>query len=340
MATQKDIARQLGVSVSLVSRVLSGQAADIGIAADTVRRVQRAAEELGYVPSAAARILKGAPSRTVGVVVFDFTDPFFGPLIGALQRHAHRAGGALALAGFERRVVDLQDLAPLLRQALDGLIVVGGEPVRSWIGPFLARGIPVARIGSGPGGEPVRGVATDHASGLRAALRHLRLLGHRRIGSVCAPLGSHRRRFARLRALAAEAGLEYRTAWASVAGSSVHDAGEAAADKLLRRWGKAGPTALLASSDLVALGAINRLQERGLGVPTDLSVVGFDDLPVARLIRPALTTVRQPIDQLAARAFAAIGGGDEAVAAGTTVTLPAELIVRASTAPAPNRSPS
>ena len=99
--SQKDIARRLGVSVALVSRALSGKAEAIGVSAATVERIRTEAARVGYIPNASARLLRGAPSRTLGVVVLDFEDPFFGPIVGELQRLAHQHGYSLVLGGFE-----------------------------------------------------------------------------------------------------------------------------------------------------------------------------------------------------------------------------------------------
>ena len=108
MTTQKDIAEKLGVSVALVSRALSGKAEAIGVAAATVRRIHAEAERRGYIPNASARLLRGGPSRTLGVIVFDFADPFFGPFIEELHRLAHTTGHSLVLIGVEHRRVEIK----------------------------------------------------------------------------------------------------------------------------------------------------------------------------------------------------------------------------------------
>ncbi len=330
MTTQKDIANRLGVSASLVSRVLAGKASDIGITEDTARRVQEAAQALGYVPNAAAQILKGASSLTIGVVVFDFEDPFFGAIIGNLQRLAHREQLSLLLVGLERKDVRSHELDPLLRHRLDGLIVVGSEPVTSWVDSFRERGIPIVRIGTGPGEDPFCRVGVDNEAGLLAALRHLHALGHRTVGALAAPIAPHRQRFKDFARLAAGVGLRCDPRWIITAGTSVYDAGEAAATALLNRGGPR-PTALMTSSDLVAMGAMNALAGRGLHVPRELSVIGFDDIPVARLATPSLTTVRQPLEDLTAQAFALVNQPPPDPSK-TIISLVPELVLRESTA--------
>ena len=102
--SQKQVAERVGVSIALVSRVLSGKARDVGIAQSTIERVMQVATEMGYVPNAAALTLKGKATRTIGVVVYDFKDPFFGAIIEELQAQAHEHGYSLVLAGFKKRV--------------------------------------------------------------------------------------------------------------------------------------------------------------------------------------------------------------------------------------------
>lgn len=337
MATQKNIADTLGVSVSLVSRALSGKAGMIGITDETVRKVHETASQLGYVPNVAARVLKGGASLTIGVVVFDFEDPFFGSIIGNLQRLAHREQLSLILAGFERRNVHAGDLDPLLRHRLDGLIVVGSEPVSSWVDSFVEQGVTIVRIGTGPGPEPFHRVGVDNEAGVRVALRHLHALGHRTVGTLAAPILPHRRRIKGFHQLAQEEGVQHREEWSFTAGDSVFDAGEAACTAMVERLGDKLPTALFASSDLVAMGAINVLTNRGFRVPDDVSVIGFDDIPFARLSNPSLTTIRQPVDRLTDEAFNLVQQGCANIKEPMAITLKPELIARDSTCAPPER---
>lgn len=329
MATQKDIANKLGVSVSLVSRALSGKAAEIGVTEKTVQRIHAAAEKMGYVPSAAARVLKGASSQTIGVVVFDFEDPFFGPIIGELQRLAHAKAYSLVLVGFERRHVDRNDLEPLIRHNLDGLIVVGSEPVVSWLEPFRNRDIPIVRIGSGPSKEPVHIVGVDQEKGIREGLSYLQEFGHKKVGFVGATLRVHQYRYEIFQQCVTDLGLVHDSDWVALHSDSAVDAGEGACNMLLEKCGMKLPTALMASSDLVALGVIKNLQANSINVPVDMSVLGFDDMPLARLMTPALTTIRQPVPIMAKKAFEWICRGREAnEGAEIDSMLPLELIIR------------
>lgn len=328
--TQKDIAKRLGVSVTLVSRVLSGKAEEIGAAAATVESIRQTAAEMGYVPNATARILKGAPSRTLGIVVYDFEDPFLGAIIGALQRLAHANEHTLVLVGFEQRRVDAQSLVPLAKHAISGLIVVGSGSSDAWLDRFRARRVPLARIGTGPAADHPS-VAVDSAGGLRALLRHLQASGVRTAGFVGDLHPAHEERRRCFAAEAAAFGLETHAGWQVVRTESGAAAGAAGVRDLLQRDGTALPRALVAASDAIAIGALRVLQEQRVAVPSAMAVTGFDDLPFADTLVPALTTIRQPVAELARTAFDWVSGlAPLPPTPDARVLLPGELIVRES----------
>jgi LacI family transcriptional regulator len=330
--TQKDIAQRLGVSVTLVSRVLGGKAAQIGAARATVESIRQAAAELGYVPNANARILKGAPTRTLGVVVYDFEDPFLGAIIGALQRLAHAHEHSLVLAGFEQRRVQAQSLMPLTKHGISGLIIVGAGSRDAWLDGFLSRGLPVARIGESPDATHAR-VAVDGEGGVRLLLNHLRRRGIRRAGFLSDPHPAHLDRLRSFERLAAEFGIETRPSWQVTRAESGTEAGLLGARQIVRESGtRAHTEALVAASDAIAIGALRALSDAGISVPAKMAVTGFDDLPFGDALSPSLTTVRQPVQEMARTAFAWVS--TDAAAAGTSsaprVLLPGELVIRES----------
>jgi LacI family transcriptional regulator len=327
--TQQHIASRLGVSVTLVSRVLGGKADEIGAAAATVASIRRTAADLGYVPNATARILRGVPSRTLGVVVYDFEDPFLGALIGALQRLAHREDHTLVLAGFEQRREDADALRPLAKHGLSGLIIVGSGGREEWLQGFLARGMPVARIGTSPGVTHAT-VAVDSARGIAALLAHLGRRGLRRVGFIADALPAHLDRLRCFQEQVAALGCESRPEWCVTRPEAATAAGLQGTRELLRRGGER-PQALLAAGDAIAIGVLRALQEDGVSVPGGMAVTGFDDLPLADALTPALTTIRQPVADLARTAFAWVAGdGLASGRAAPQVLLPGELIVRES----------
>jgi LacI family transcriptional regulator len=314
MATsQKQIAEKLNVSIALVSRVLSGKAAEIGIAPQTIERVLSTAQEMGYVPSAAALALKGKATRTLGVVVYDFKDPFFGALIEQLQMRAHEHDYSLMLAGFLNRIPDEQDLQPLHKHALDGLIVIGTDLQAAWLNDF--EHLPVARIGHGAPDESSVCIAVDEAAAARLLVNHLAESGRRQLMFICADLPAHRLRRAAVEKAAQAAGISLLCVQSPE--RAAFEAGlQAAADLPPEIDG------LICATDRVAMGALHCLNSSG----KNIAVTGFDDIEAARQFIPAITTVRQPIAAMAHAAMEAILQN----AAPDKISLPPELKIRRS----------
>lgn len=330
--TQKAIARRLGVSPSLVSRALGGTARDIGADPRTVRRIQEEAAALGYVPSAAARQLRGVGRPVLGLVAADLEDPFFGPAVAEVVRQSHRAGYALALASFEHRQPALSDVEVLLQQHLRALLVLGGGPL-DWAKPCVARGLHVVRIGSGarPAGPGITEIRVDEAQGFDLVVRHLAERGHREFAFVGARQTIHERRAVLVRQALRRRRLALPDELAIVAGRDVLEAGLLGVERLERACGGRWPTALVCSSDAVALGVLRGVARAGLRVPDHVSVTGFDDLALARLSTPPLTSVRQPLADLVADALRAVAAGAPAKA---PPPRPLHLMVRGSSGPA------
>jgi DNA-binding LacI/PurR family transcriptional regulator len=308
------------VSQSTVSLVLSGKSAG-RISRKTEEAVRRAAEELGYRPNIAARALRTGAARSVGLVVPDVTHPFFGLTMRGAQEAAWSAGYAVALVDVPLDRPLEAPLEALRAGPADGFIYFSVEPPERRPG-----GERIVVIEAEPEGMPW--VALDTAGGTDAALAHLIELGHRRI----AQLGSREQyptfqiRTARWQAALASVGVDAAGLWAG----SLFDFDEAAAaaDGLLG----ASPTAIICDDDILAGGVYLAARSRGIRIPEDLSVVGFDDLPFARVLSPPLTTISADARELGAVAFRALAS----VMAGEEVggqTLPVELVVRESTAP-------
>ncbi|AKJ63913.1 LacI family DNA-binding transcriptional regulator [Kiritimatiella glycovorans] len=297
MVSQRNIAERLGVSVALVSRVLSGTADEIGIAAATQQRVLETAERLGYVPNAAALSLKGKATRTVGVAVYDFNDPFFGMMIHRIQEQAHRHEYSLVLAGFVNRVPDERDLRPLHKHAIDALIIVGSDAGAPWLESFTQ--LPVVRVGHGPSEERSVRLTTDEEDAAEKLIDHLAAHDRRRLRFLSQKLPAHRLRERKLRDAARDAGLGFTAAAPQSSGG--FEAGYESA----RRWPGSGARAdaLVCATDRMAMGALKALHERGIDVPGEVAVTGFDDIPFAAKFIPALTTVRQDVDAMAGRVF-------------------------------------
>ena len=170
--TQKDIAKRVGSSTSLVSRVLSGQAHKIGVNPKKVEEIFRVAKELNYVPSTAALMLKGKKNRTIGLVVYDFYDPYFAMLIGDVQEIAHMHNYSTLLVGFLNRKPKDSDLMPLYKHSVDGIIILGTGGDLSWTDSF--KDIPIARIGHGEHPNLTLSAGVDEADAMRKIFTHLK----------------------------------------------------------------------------------------------------------------------------------------------------------------------
>ena len=318
--SQKQIAEKLGVSIALVSRVLSGKAAEIGIAPATVQRVLTTAKQLGYVPSAAALSLKGKSTRTVGVVVYDFMDPFFGLVIRELQRQALTQEYTMVLTGFLHRTPDPVILQPLHKHAIDGLIIIGTDLNAIWLETFS--GLPAVRIGHAGEKEQSLRINTDDADAARQLLERTRKKGCRAPAFIGADLSAHRLRAEAFKNVAGEMGLDLRILEAST--YTPFDAGKETAYRALQSVNR--PDLLLCATDQVAMGALHALQEAGLNAPKQIRVTGFDDIPAAEQFLPPITTIRQPIQEMTRQALLAMADMPDA----SSITLSGQLMARIS----------
>jgi len=298
--SQKQIAEQLGVSIALVSRVLSGRAVEIGIAPDTIGRVIKAAEEMGYVPSAAALSLKGKSTRTIGVAVYDFNDPFFGALIKQIQTQAHEHNYSLVLAGFLSRSPDRQDLQSLHKHAIDGLVVLGSDSAAEWLQDFSH--LPIARIGHGAAKEASLKIAVDEDDAARQLVEHLTGQGRENMICISGQLPAHRLRQEALVKAANTADVQL----AAIASDEKESfaVGLQVTQQLLEEEFDAD--ALICTTDQIAMGALHALHDAGVNIPEQVAVTGFDDIPAAAQFIPAITTVRQPLKEMVRQAFLAI----------------------------------
>lgn len=324
--TQKEMARRLGVSQALVSRALTGTAAAIDASPATVTRICRAAAEWGYRPSAAALTLKGRPTRTLGVVIKAFDDPFLGHVMGELQGLARQQGYTLLLAGWDARDRDEPGMALFDSYQVDGVVIVGSDCRPAGTRAFLGLRRRVVQIGGGPAEAGVDQVRLDERRGLAALVAHVAGLGHRRVAVVAGTAPAQVRRVQVLRQVLGTAGRTV-SMHVQVPGERP-DVLTAALRGLAvpRRGGR--PSVVLAGDDAMAQMVLRDLYDLGLRVPQDVSLAGFDDVPAARAMIPALTTVRQPVPAMVREAFARVTG---AVPAGDLVLAP-ELVIRESCA--------
>ena len=326
--TQKEIARKLGVSQALVSRALTGTSEAIDASPVTVEKIRKAAAEWNYSPNAAALTLKGAPTRTLAVIIKNFDDPFFGHMIRVFQGLAREQGYALLLVGWEEGNPSPADELVLRKYQPDGLIVCGSDYCPSAVKTFLDSGKPVVQIGHGRVLRGVRQVAVDEAVGLKSLVDYLLCLGHIRIGYVGDVSISQRRREEFLLATLKAKKLTVHSEWFVRLTESSCTSVNAAVGRLLALGRSGIPSVVVAADDAMAQRVMRSFHEHGFRVPEDISLAGIDDIPAASTMIPTLTSVHQPVEEMVRHAFRLVTG--EISGEAEPVVVPPSLSVRES----------
>jgi len=307
MATLADVARLAGVSQATASRIVNGSAK---LVTDELRtRVLRAVEQLQYVPNAHAQQLARAQRTAVGVIVHDVSDPYFAEITRGLQRVATANGRLVIICNSYRDSERELEYVELLRAHQVAAIILAGsgyhdakftKALNLKLDAYVRTGGRVTVIGR----HELAGdaVMPDNEVGGYLAGMEIFGLGHRRVGVIAGPavLTTTTDRLGGLRRAARECGRTVPARRIAYAGFD-RDSGATAADRLLDAHPEL--TALVAFNDSMAIGALAALRARGRSVPDDVSVVGFDDMPIARDVTPALTTVRLPLAEMGARAM-------------------------------------
>lgn len=302
MVTIKDVARRAGVSVTTVSRVLNNSRHPIS--PETRERVLAAIKELGFYPNAMARSLQLHETKTIGLILPDIANPYYPGIVRGVEDVAHEKGYTVILCNTDRSRERTKEYLRVLREKrVDGVIFTGGGAVEDASREHFFEQGSVATVVIGRHKANLPAVQVDNVRAAQEAVEHLLHLGHRRIATVTGPAVSTTARD-RLegyrRAIEAE-GVDIESGWI-VEGDFEFSSGYQAVGRLpLRGPGKI--TAIFAHNDLMAIGAIKALQERGLKVPEDVAVVGFDNIPLASFITPTLSTVAVPVYDLGVTAM-------------------------------------
>jgi LacI family transcriptional regulator len=340
--TLQDVARRSGFSPSTVSIVLSEAPLSRYVAAQTKERIRKTAESLGYRPDIFARSLRSRRSNTIGVLVFDISDPFCVLILRGIEKamQGTRWMPIIMDAHNEReqfeRYLDL-----LIERRIEGLIVVA-----NWLfdeGGLIEKtsreAMPTVVVGRDVSEQHIGSVVVDNEAGGYAAIQHLYELGHRHIALIRGPekLIDSTRRWNGIERFARESGWKLdprrvRQLPDALDPISPFDGGVQLTAELLAS--RQEFTALVAFDDLTALGALRALAQAGRTAPRDCSILGFDDVPLAALSTPGLTTIRQPMEQMGAaaarRVLEALGEGKDMDF--HLEMLPPALVLRDSTA--------
>lgn len=329
MATIKDVAKLAGVSTSTVSHVLNGTRF---VSDEIAIRVRQAVLELSYRPSSIARSLKVKRTKTLGMLVSTSTNPFFAEVVHNVERRCYERGYTLFLCNTDGDVVRMQaSLDALEEKRVDGLLLLCSEASNEILHLLeVERRTPVVIFDWGPNSDIVDRIYDNSLYGGYLATRHLIDMGHTRIGCVTGPMG---RRSARERAdgfhkAMAEAGLSVRSEW--IIGGDYGCEGGVAAMRALDALPER-PEALFVCNDMMAMGVLSEAAALGIRVPAELSVIGYDDIHIARYMTPPLTTIHQPKGEIAAMAVdTLIDRLDSKRVRGEVILIEPSLVERAS----------
>jgi LacI family transcriptional regulator len=326
-ATIKDVAQQAGVSVATVSRVINGKSL---VREQTRRRVREVVERLRYAPHGAARSLITRSTQTIGVLLPDLFGEFFSELIRGIDLAARERGYHLLVSSSHSEVDEIRVALTAMRGRVDGIIAMFPTFDFGEIRSHLPATTPIVLINSATPEGVFSSIRVDNYGGASLITRHLTELGHRRCAVVLGPEGNHdaRERQRGVRDTLTAVGAEF----VEFRGDFTEDSGHRAGQCILARAPR--PTAILAANDSMAIGCLAALREAGVDVPREISLVGFDDVPVARFMAPPLCSVSVDIAGLGARALAEIlrllGAGPRSA---LEIPLPTHLVHRASCAP-------
>ncbi len=291
MATMKDVAQLSGVSIATVSRVINKSGY---IDKETEKRVLSAIQELNYTPNHLARSLIKRRTQTLGLILPDITNPFFPLLARAIEDTAQQNKYSVMYCNSDNDILKLSKSFKLLRdRSVDG-IIIAGDLNRDHVQDLYQYNIPIVVIDSNMGDAPVHQVYTDNVLGARMAVGHLLDQGYRRVAHIRGEwkASTAQNRHQGYMDALKERNIPYDPILVQPGDYQIQSGYEA----MLRLLALASPPdAVFAANDLMAMGAINAILEHQLRIPEDIGVVGFDDIPLTKVVQPPLTTIRQSI---------------------------------------------
>jgi LacI family transcriptional regulator len=325
----REVARVARVSTATVSRTINGSDK---VAPETAERVRNAIRKLKFYPNNNARALGSGRSSLYGLIISDITNPFFPELVRSFEEIAVQYGQEVLVANTNYDPVRMETcVRRMLQRKVDGVAILTSEMEAHLIDEFSSRSIPMVFLDMGVPGEGISNIVLDYAAGVDAAVQHLSDLGHSEIGFISGPMTLTSARIRREGFIASLKRKRIRLNPAFIeAGDHRMGGGHDAMARLLSRPTR--PTAILASNDLTAIGAMGAIFEQGLNVPEDISVIGFDDIDLSAYTQPPLTTIRVSRPDIARTAFRALyNPQQETSPQGAEFTIHPTLIERRST---------
>jgi len=324
--TLSDVAEKVGVSSQTVSRALNNKP---DVSEETRRQILRVARQLGYRPNAVARSLSAQQSHTLGIITPHLNDPFYATVVANLEKEARRRGytSFVSFIEYEYHPQDaLSAYESILQRQVDGLVLLAPDP-RTY--EKIDFPVPLVSL-AGPINHPqVINIDIDNIDGAYQAVRYLTELGHRQVGVICGPQHTKATadRLEGARRALAEIGSSLDPSYIQRSEDWSLDQGYKAAKLLLAQ--QSNLTAIFCQNDWLALGAYRAIREHNLRIPDDISVIGYDNVPVCLYVSPPLSSVQQPkatLGKLLAQLL--INAVEQGVTDSQTMLLRAELIVR------------
>jgi LacI family transcriptional regulator len=333
MATIHDVAQDAGVSPTTVSRYLNNR---IELPPSTSARIDAAIKKLDYRPNLLAKRLSTGKTEAVGLVTPEIREPFFSELASAFEDEADRHGYTVFMSSTRSdREREIASLERLHDRHVDGLLMMTNTPDDGTLAALIGKRRNVVIVDEDIPGVSVPRIFVENTEGAYQATRHLVEAGHRRIAYLGGPHGLLTVTERREGFLAAmnEAGIPVRDEYV-VMGSFAPELARAATVKFLEL--PSPPTAIFASSDYLAIGAVMGLRDRQVSVPGEVSLIGFDDMAFGALLTPPLTAIRQPVEQLGRQGFQTLFALLNGESPPLLTRLPVELIRRQSVAAPPS----
>jgi len=326
----QQVAKRAKVSTATVSRVLNRSS---NVREKTSAHVRRIIEELNYVPNTNARNLRVGRTRLFGLIISDINNPFFPELIDAFEGLAAEQGIEVIFTHTNYDPRRLQNcVRRLVERNVDAIAIMTSEVDEQALQEATKVQLPLVLLNQRSLQDKYRNVMVEYSRGFQEAVEHLRALGHTAIGFIAGPShlrSAQRRREAFCLALK-RCSLEVCPEWIATTDLRV-EGGKIAMQQLLALGHR--PTAVVTTNDLMAVGALQAAHLAGVSVPKDLSVIGFDDLPIADMTFPALTTIRLPRSEIAHHAFISLLEGIRTTKVTPCPVVYPRLIIRQSTAP-------
>jgi len=323
----KEVAKKARVSTATVSRTINNSEK---VRPATAARVLKAIEELNFFPNTHARTLVSGRSRILGLIISDITNPFFPDLVKSFEDQAVQRGKEVIIGNTDYNPKRMAGcLRRMIERKVDGVAIMTSETDPALITELTRRNIPTVFMDTGKPGPHSANIRIDYAQGIREAVQHLIALNHRRIAFITGPMNLDS---ARIRCSVFISELKKRGLFEETLvenGNHRIEGGARAMRAFLKQPHR--PTAVVASNDLTAIGALGAAHEMGLKVPDDFSLIGFDDISFAHLTQPPLTTVILSRTQLAIMAFAALDALIHGKSSLEDLVIPTHLVMRSST---------